>query len=119
MEIVYKNKKTEKQCTSLKEATKLFGGNKLLAISLQSRINAIREASVIKDIILMPQMRFHQMKGDRKGTFAIDVKTKKENWRIILRPLDENKERFNPCNIDEIASYVEIVEITEVSDHYE
>lgn len=119
MEIVYKNKKIEKQCTSLKESAKLFGGNKMLAISLQSRINAIKAASVIKDIILMPQMRFHQMKGDRKGAFAIDVKTKRENWRIILRPLDENKERFDPCNIDEIASYVEIVEITEVSNHYE
>ncbi len=26
----------------------------------------------------------------------------KDPWRIILRPLDDNKEPFDPCNIDEM-----------------
>lgn len=54
-----------------------------------------------------------------EGYFAIDVKTRKEKWRIILCPLDENGKQFNPCNIDEIASIVGIVKIKEVSAHYE
>ncbi len=54
-----------------------------------------------------------------EGYFAIDVKTIKEPWRIILQPLDENKVPYDPCNIDEIAGYVKIVEIREVSKHYE
>lgn len=88
MEVIYANKRTEKQCESLKEAIKLFGGNKLMAISLQARLNAMRQAKVIKDIIVIPQMRFHQLEGNRKGTFAVDVKTKRDKWRIVLRPLD-------------------------------
>ena len=51
MKIKYANAKTEIQCTSLKEATKLFGGDKKMAMSLHARINAIENAIVIKDII--------------------------------------------------------------------
>lgn len=119
MKIIYANDKVENQCTSLKLATKLFGGNNGLAISLHSRINAIKGADVIKDIIVTPQFHFHKLQGKLDGYFAIDVKTRKEKWRIILFPLDENGRQFNPCNIDEIASIVRIVEIREVSAHYE
>ena len=90
-----------------------------MAISLMSRINAIEQANVIKDIILMPTFRFHQLKGKRKGYFAIDVKTIRDKWRIILQPLNDDEMIFDPCNIDEIATIVKIVEISEVSAHYE
>mgnify|MGYP000111010160 FL=1 len=33
--------------------------------------------------------------------------------------LDENEEPYDPCNIDEIAGVVRIVEVKEVSNHYE
>ena len=90
-----------------------------MAISLMSRINAIEQANVIKDIILMPTFRFHQLKGKRKGYFSIDVKTIRDKWRIILQPLNDDEMIFDPCNIDEIATIVKIVEISEVSAHYE
>ena len=61
--ILYTNTKTEKQCNSLKEATKLFGGDKKLAMSLLARITAIEQAEVIKDIIVMPTFRFHNYKN--------------------------------------------------------
>ena len=54
-----------------------------------------------------------------RGLSSDDVKSRREQWRIILQPLDENKNPFNPCYIDQISSYVRIVEITEVSKHYE
>ena len=47
MDIRYANNNVEKQCTDLKAATKLFGGDKNMAISLMSRINAIEQATVI------------------------------------------------------------------------
>ena len=119
MKIIYTNTKTEKQCSNLKEATKLFGGDKRLATSLLARINAIEQADVIKDIILTPTFRFHNLKGKMDGYFAIDVKTIRDKWRIILQPLDEEENAFDPCNIDEIASVVRIVEIREVSAHYD
>lgn len=119
MDIIYANEKVKSQCTSLKAATKLFGGNKELAVSLMSRINAIEQATVIKDIILMRPFRFHGLKGNLKGFFAIDVKTVRDKWRIILEPLDKDGNVFDPCNIDEMASVVTIVKIREVSPHYE
>lgn len=119
MKIIYENTKTEKQCTSIKEATKLFGGDKKLASSLLARINAIEQADVIKDIIVMPTFRFHNLKGKLDGYFAVDVKTIRDKWRIILQPLDEEENVFDPCNIDKIAAIVKIVEIREVSAHYE
>ena len=54
-----------------------------------------------------------------EGFFSIDVKSRREQWRIILQPLNSDKEPYVPCNIDEIAGIVKIVEIAEVSKHYE
>ncbi len=119
MEIKYTSSKLESQCTSKKEAMKLFGGDENLARSLLARINAIREAVVIKDIIVMPTFHFHNLHGSKEGYFAIDVKTRRDKWRIILQPLDEDEQPFDPCHIDEIAAVVRIVEIREVSAHYE
>ena len=48
MELVYKNDKVKKQCTSVKEAKKLFGGNTLLATNLLFRINALKSAIAMK-----------------------------------------------------------------------
>ena len=119
MKILYANKKTERQCTDLKEASKLFGGNKTLALSLHARINAIEQAEVINDIRVLKPFRFHNLSGNYKGYFAVDVRNIKDKWRIILQPLDENEKFYNPCHIDEIAKKVRIVEIIEVSAHYE
>ena len=123
MELVYSNDKTEEQCTSMKVARRLFDGNEALAKSLMARINALKQADTIKDIIVMPTFHFHKLKNkdrrDLEGYFGIDVKSRKEPWRIIWEPLDENKRPYVPCNIDEIAQTVRIVEITEVSKHYE
>jgi plasmid maintenance system killer protein len=123
LELVYTDAKTEEQCTSLKAAKNLFGGNDALAKSLFARINALKQAETIKDIIVQPTFHFHKLenKGGRhlEGYFAIDVKSRRDQWRIILEPLDENKEPYVPCNIDEISQNVRIVEIMEVSKHYE
>ena len=123
MKLIYSNDKTKEQCTSMKAAKKLFGGNDMLAKSLMARINALKQADTIRDIVVMPTFHFHKLRNkdgrDLEGYFAINVKSRKDQWRIILEPLDENKEPYVPCNIDEIARMVRISEIMEVSKHYE
>lgn len=123
MELVYASDKVRIQCTSVKAAKKLFGGNAELVKSLFARINALQMADTIMDIIVQPTFNFHKLgnmnRKNLEGFFAIDVKSRKEQWRVILQPLNENKEPFEPCQIDRISSYVRIVEITEVSKHYE
>ena len=124
MKIIYFNNKIKEICEDVKKATRYFGGNKDMAISLASRINLLNNAEEIKDIILMPQLRFHKLKNKGKGSnwdgfFAIDVKTIRDKWRIIIQLLDEKEQPFIPCDIDVIAKYVRIIEIREVSNHYE
>lgn len=123
MELEYASDKVKSQCTSVKAANKLFGGDSGLTKSLLSRINALSNADNIKDILVQPTFRFHTLRNkkgrDLEGYFAIDVKSKKEPWRIVLQPLNNDKQPFDPCNIDEIAGSVKIVEIKEVSKHYE
>ena len=119
MKVLYCNEKVRLQCTELSAARKLFGGDRSLALSLLTRINALKEAEVLKDIILMPTFHFHKLQGKREGYFAIDVKTRRDKWRLILQPLDDEEKEFVPCHIDEIAGIVRVVEISEVSAHYE
>ena len=123
MELLYATDKVEKQCTSIKAANKLFGGDAVMSRNLLSRINALKQAETIKDIVVQPTFCFHKLKNKNgrnlEGYFAIDVKSRKDQWRIILQPIDENGETYNPCNIDQIADKVKIIEIAEVSKHYE
>ena len=123
MKLEYSSEEVRRQCTIVKAANKLFGVKTIMTTSLFARINALESAEHIKDIIVQPSFRFHALnnkKGsDLEGFFAIDVKTIREPWRIILQPLNENKQPYVPCNIDEIADSVRIVEIMEVSNHYE
>ena len=119
MKIVYATSKIKNLCTNQKMALKFFGGDKKLVLSLFSRINAIKAAGVIKDIVLMPNFHFHSLHGDLEGFFSIDVKTRRDKWRLVLRLLDKDENVFHDCSIDKIANIVEIVEIKEVSPHYE
>lgn len=123
MKLTFSSDEVESQCRVLKDAKKLFDGNEALAKSLLARINALEQAPVIRDIIAQRQFNFHNLKNkngrDLKGFFAIDVKTRRDPWRIILQPLDENELPYDPCSIDVISAEVRIVEIREVSNHYE
>lgn len=123
MKVNYSTEKVKNLCEDLRIAKKIFNGNTLLANSLMARINALKQADTIKDIIVQPAFHFHKLINkngrDLEGYFAIDVKSRREQWRIIIEPLDENEQTYNPCNIDEIAENVRVVEIMEVSKHYE
>lgn len=123
LKIIYDNSKVKKQCTDIKTAKKLFGGDQKLTVSLMSRINALEEAETLQDIVVLKPFHFHNLE-DRgrkkyKGYFAIDVKGRNERWRLIIEPLDEDEKPFDPCHIHQIAKSVRVVKIMEVSDHYE
>ena len=114
MKVNYSTEKVKNLCEDLRIAKKFFNGNTLLANSLMARINALKQADTIKDIIVQPAFHFHKLINkngrDLEGYFAIDVKSRREQWRIIIEPLDENEQTYNPCNIDEIAENVRVVE---------
>lgn len=123
MKLVFSSSEVEAQCRNLKIAKKLFGGNERLAVSLLARINALEQATVIRDIVVQPSFHFHKLRNknrrDLEGYFAIDVKSRKDPWRIIIQPLREDGLSYDSSSIDEISSEVRIVAIREVSKHYE
>jgi len=51
LELIYATEKIKQQCTSIKAANKLFGGDSVLGRSLLARINALEQAETIKDIM--------------------------------------------------------------------
>ena len=55
------------------------------------RLAALDTATSIEDLDL-PGFRLHPMKGDRKGSWAIDVS---RNWRIVF-----SFEGGNACAVD-------------------
>ena len=88
MELEYASDKVKAHCTSVKAAKKLFGGDMVLATSLLARVNALENADTIKDIIVQPTFHFHNLVNKQgrnlDSYFAIDVKSRREQWRIIF-----------------------------------
>ena len=119
MKVLYKNKKVEGVCESEAKAKKFFGGKRNLADSLLSRVTALKQAESIKDIVVQPQFRFHKLNGKLDGFFAMDLTNKNCKWRIIIEPLQEDENKYTPCDIDKIATLVQVVRVEEVSKHYE
>ena len=85
MQLLYSNGKVQKQCTDLKTARKLFGGNSALAISLFARINAMQQANVIRDIVMMPTFHFHKLSGNMNGYFAMNLHPHAVLSRVLWR----------------------------------
>lgn len=83
MKITYANNKVEMQCTSMKDATRLFGGDSNLAISLLARINALESADVIRDIIIMPTFHFHNLHGKLEGFLRLMLKPERISGELF------------------------------------
>lgn len=122
MKVLYSSNKVEKLCSSPKEAKKLFGGDTSLAYSLLSRINALENAETLLDIARNPTFHFHKLKNKNgknfEGNFAIDVKSRKQAWRIIFRSLDDDGKEYNFSDAEFALKNIKIVEVKEISEHY-
>ena len=119
MRVLYASPKVEEQCNSIRAAGKLFGGDRILTEKLITRVGFLKEYPTLSEVIDRPAFRFHKLKGSMSGLYAIDVKTRKEPWRIILEPLDGEGRPYGPCDILQIRKDVRILRIREVSKHYE
>ena len=111
MEIRYKDKKIRDICENEKKAIKRY--NKIIAEKLIFSIEFLKNSNSLKDVADYNNFRLHELKHKRKGQFAIDL-GKTTGYRLIIEPVTVNKE-------NEIISYesINIIEIMEVSNHYE
>ena len=117
MKIKFKNKKTEKICSSLKEAQKLMGKDD--AKRLMDLLNIIESFNNLYDLYNFPQYNLHPLKGDRKYQYSLKI-SKKTKWRLVIYPLDEQEQLLKEkTNEKEMLVKAVIIEVLEVSEHYE
>ncbi|MEG1132726.1 MAG: type II toxin-antitoxin system RelE/ParE family toxin [Romboutsia sp.] len=116
MDIIYDNKTVEKQCTNYTAAQKKL--NKQVAEKLHSAINFIDNSTCLMDIKNMPMYRLHALRGDRKGSYAIDL-GKRLGYRLIIVPLDNSKNRWDTTDENKIFKSTKIILALEVTNHYE
>ena len=99
MEVHFRTKKLQKQYESHKEAEKAYGAT--VARRYIGRINIIKQTHSLKELMQLPGLRCHELKGDRKGQYAINLTG---YYRLIFTVTDKK---------------MEIVCIEDVSKHYE
>ena len=99
MQIQFRTKKLEKQYAQHKLAVKAYGVK--VARKYVQRINIIKETKDFDELSVLPGLKCHQLKGDREGQYAINLTG---FYRLIFTLVGES---------------LEIVQIEEVSKHYD
>lgn len=81
MVISFNNKKLQKVCSIAAEAIKAYGADR--AKKLMQRMAELSAAPTLKDISYLPPPRCHELQGDRKGTFSVDLA---HPYRLLFEP---------------------------------
>mgnify|MGYP002625802940 CR=1 FL=1 len=84
MLIRYRTKKLQKICENPKEAVKKYGLN--MALKIHQRIDEIRAFSRVKELIEWSIGRCHELSGDRKGQYSMDLE---HPYRLIFTQYDD------------------------------
>ena len=71
MQIDYKNKNIKNVCTNASKAKKLYGEE--MAAKIQQRIDEIRAAASVKEMMQYKIGRCHKLTNNRKGQYAVDL----------------------------------------------
>ena len=84
MDIVFKTKKLQKICNNRKLRIKEFG--KEQAGKIGQRLDELRAADCLQDMSCLPPPRCHELIGNRKGQFSVDLK---QPYRLIFEPAED------------------------------
>jgi proteic killer suppression protein len=64
---------------------------------LERRLKAFRIAENLEEIRFLPQVRCHELKGDRQGTLSVDLD---HPYRLIFEPADDPVPRKSDGGLD-------------------
>lgn len=81
MIIVFKTGKLRKECNEENQMVKRFGPQR--AKLLKRRLAELTAATILEDLLTLPQTRCHELKGDRKGQLSVDLG---HPYRLIFEP---------------------------------
>jgi plasmid maintenance system killer protein len=111
MLIHFRTTKLEKEFSSAKELTRAYGAEQ--GRVLMRRVSELRAARRLADLRLLPQLRAHELAGDRKGQISITVR---HPHRLILLVAHQPVPRREDGGLDWDA--VTEVTIFEVVDYH-
>lgn len=109
MEIFFRNKKLQKICNEEKVMVKKLGDQ--MSSKLKQRLFELVAADCLADISHLPPPRLHELSGNRKEQYSVDLN---HPFRLLFivanNPIPYNK----TGGIDrERVSQIEIIEITD------
>jgi proteic killer suppression protein len=111
MLINFRNTKLEKVFSSEKELTRSYGAEQ--GRMLVRRVSELKAARCLADLRLLPQLRAHELTGDRKGQISI---TSRHPYRLILLNANEPESKLSDGGLD--WSAVTEVTVIEVVDYH-
>ena len=97
LEISYKNNKIKKVCTDAKTSDIAYG--KEMSEKIQMRIDEIRAADTVEDMIKFKIGRCHSLKNNRKGQYAVDLV---HPYRLVF---EKHGNEIQVAHIMEIVDY--------------
>jgi len=109
MDIYFKTKKLQKICSTKREAVKELGqkGSK----KLMQRLSELSAAIALSDISYLPPPRLHELSGNRKGQFSVDLN---HPYRLLFIPANGPTPMRDDGGVDK--EKIDQIEITEIED---
>ena len=115
MQILYKSTKAREQfCLEYKKKWKYPDQVKK---KLEAAENFIINADSLRDIANYPPFHFERLKGTRKDEWSIRLGN--TGYRVTMIPCDNSGKEIVEGDILSLCEKIQIVEVTEVSNHYE
>lgn len=112
MDILFKNKKFQKQCNDLNKLKKSHGERRGKLI--RQRLDELRAANVLEVMRNLPQSRCHELKGKRAGQLSVDLD---HPYRLVFKVANNPIPRKPIGGLDWIR--VTAIKILEVEDTHE
>ncbi len=107
MKIYFKTKKLEKICSRKKESVKAVGDKN--SRKLLQRMMELKAADTLDDISNFPPARCHELSGNRKRQFSVDIN---RNYRLLFISANDPVPEKDDGGLDKNRiTEVEIIEI--------
>jgi len=95
MDIVFKSRKLEKLFLEEKALVRKWGPEQAEKIKL--RLTQLIAAENLETLRTLPQMRAHELSGNRAGEISLDIK---HPYRLLVKPDYENPPRKDDGGLD-------------------
>lgn len=112
MDIYFKTRKLQKECSSENQMVKRYGAKK--ARKLRQRLMELQAAETLDDISRLPPARCHELAGNRAGQFSVDLA---HPYRLLFIPANDPIPEGKGGGIDRSeVTQIEIIEIADTHD---